>query len=101
AVALAHDVMKQDVGRAWHARRDHDTDDRVGGQSHFQLFRFEPTVEDKPGGSGKNVDGFDTVLAEYAKAEADLRQSPEVANAPRPWVWRCFFQERFQKVCHA
>ena len=57
AVALAHDVVEQHVGRARHRRRGERPDDGVGGQRRLQLLRLEPAVEDRPRRAGEDFDG--------------------------------------------
>ena len=56
AVALAHHVVEQHVGRARHRRGRHRADDRVGRQRHLELLRLEPAVEDRRGRPGQDLD---------------------------------------------
>ena len=56
AVALAHHVMEQHVGRPRHRRRGKRADDRVGRDRRLDYLGLEPAVEDGIGRAGQDFD---------------------------------------------
>ena len=81
AVALAHDVVEQHVGRPRHRRRRLGPDDRVGGQGGLELVRLEPAVEEGAAAPVMISMARGPSRPEPEKAQAEPAQGQQVAGA--------------------
>ena len=81
AVALAHHVVEEHVGRAGSRGRGHGADDGVGGERGLHLVRLEPAVEDGSRRRGQDLHGSRAVAAELEEAPPGAGEAEEVAGA--------------------
>ena len=84
AVALAHHVMEEHVGRARHGRRGPRADHRVGGEGDLELLGLEPAVENGARRAGQDLERVGGILAEPEETEAQPAELHEIGGLERP-----------------
>src|SRR6516165_11285963 len=67
AIRLTHDVVEKHVSSPRHRRRSHRPDNGIGSESHFELFRLEPAIENRPRGTCEYLNSLTHPCAESAE----------------------------------
>ena len=93
-------MMKKHIRRSRHRRRRECANDRVRGNGCLDLFGFKPSVQNRIGRAGENLNGPLSVCAKLAEIPSGFGEPHQIARRHRPWIGRRLGQHRLEKRRH-